>query len=627
MKGSYASLFIASLPESLRQAAYRDPVFCSKVGITTVTQITLAAIFRYERAAFFKAAQTAIDTGLPQRLATDDRKPTTVRAIGGPNAHLIVSDGTRSIVLRHFELLSQDPGKRRSVLNRLLGAHNLPSADANRWRQLCRMRPFDADELDAFKRDLMDTSCGFRNQLQNARSTNELSLDELVPRSRRYFERLVGHVGNDVLEPALLKDAIKHAYQPVSSASAVVLLPAVLSTAGSTSLVPDWILAHIPSKRLLGALRAICRLSDPYSLAAGIDFAAIAAQHEPRAGQIAHEIGTRLLGNESELKARCQLFSAVLIATSFGISQNSEFRECGPAWRRLAAFSHSVIAHRALFHRRFNCEKLLEGVMQSLGTAFYTSALLDKAELPLWRPLWVTADHIEADVVGRISAALTRLPDVAGKTELADVVATARKRIDEKTHPLAPMFPSFMEGYPSMTRAPPIELVAELEEAFVHKSPAEACAISANVAAVADFPQHLIPHYERAIRDLLIPNASSEWGILLSRLSSAAHAAAVARSVGLADAVVEVLFRAVHKAAEQPPAFEVLAVIFEAACAVASRPQSRKWLEAKLRTFAFVAPPGDVLAKLISVIDEQANLNPECLAFLGQARAAAQLGL
>jgi hypothetical protein len=628
MKGSYASLFIANLPESLRQAAYRDIVLCSEAGITTVTQITLAATFRFERAAFFSAAKTAIDTGLLQLLTTDDGKSTTVRAIGGPNAHLIVSDGTRSIVMRHFELLSQDPGKRRSVLNRLLGAHNLQSADEKRWRQLCSARPFDADELDAFKRDLMDTSCGLRNQLQNVRHTNELSLDELVPRSRLYFERLVGHVGKDVLEPAQLKDAVMRAHQAVPSGRATTLLPTVLATAGSTSLLPDWVLAHIPRKRLLGALQAICRQSDPYSLAAGIELAAIAAQEEPRAGQIAYELGTRLLGNEGGFRARCQLFSALLIATSFGISQNPELRECSPAWRRLAAFSHSVIAHRALFHRRFNCEKLLEGVMRSLGTAFYISALLDKAELPLWRPLWVTPDHVEADAVGRISNALSRLPDVAGKTELGNVVATARKRIDHKTHPLAPMFPSFMEGYASMTRTAPTELVMDLEKAFVDKSPVEACAISANVAAVVDFPQHILPHYERAIGDLPMPSTASEWGVLLSRLSSAAHAAAVARSVGLADAVAEALFRALRQCVDhQPPAFEVISIICEAAGALASRLQSREWLEAKFRRLASMAPRGNFLTTLISTIDEQANMNPRCLAFFGQARAMAQLAL
>ncbi|MEQ1673401.1 MAG: hypothetical protein ABL893_21350, partial [Hyphomicrobium sp.] len=246
MKGPCASLFIANLPESLRKAAYRDPVLCADAGVTTVTQITFAGTFRYERAIFFNAARTAIDTGLPQRLATDDGKSTTVRAIGGPNAHLIVSDGTRSIVLRNFELLSRDPGKRRSVLNRLLGAHDLPPADANRWRQLCRMRPLDADELDAFKRDLVDTSCSVRHQLMKVRRTKELSLDEIVPRSRRYFERLVGHVDKGVLQPALLKDAIRLAHQSIPLGSVPGSLPTVLATAGSTDLVPDWILGRIP---------------------------------------------------------------------------------------------------------------------------------------------------------------------------------------------------------------------------------------------------------------------------------------------------------------------------------------------------------------------------------------------
>ena len=71
MTTSYASLFMANLPESLRQAVYRNRALCSDAGITTITQITLEATFRYERAAFFKVAQTAIDTGLRQHLTTD----------------------------------------------------------------------------------------------------------------------------------------------------------------------------------------------------------------------------------------------------------------------------------------------------------------------------------------------------------------------------------------------------------------------------------------------------------------------------------------------------------------------------------------------------------------------------
>ena len=170
-----------------------------------------------------------------------------------------------------------------------------------------QMRPLVADEFDAFKRKW--TRPGLRNELQKVRRTNEVSLDQARSAQSPVFRTVDWPCRHRyVLEPTQLKDAIRRAHQSDCSGSAAAWLTSVLATAGSSSLVPDWNSHRIPPKQMLGALRAIGRLADPYSIAAGIELAAIAARQEPRAGQIACQIGVRLLGDERGLEGEVSTF-------------------------------------------------------------------------------------------------------------------------------------------------------------------------------------------------------------------------------------------------------------------------------------------------------------------------------
>lgn len=626
MSTEHARYFLANLSDSLRQDAYGDSELCANIGVKVITQTTFAETFRYERDAFFRVAQVAIDSGLPQRLDTDDLHPTTVRAVGGPQPHVLIVGGSCTLVARHFELASHDPGKRRRVLDRLLRAYSLPRADADRWRRICGIRPFTVDEFDAFKLDLTDTPDALRFKLEQAKRQNRVSLDELVPRSPRYYKRLVGIAGTSTLDPALLRSDIENAQRSVPRQSLIRSLSSFLATAASTSLLPVWVVKALQPDELMPALKKVSRLSDPYSLAAALELALSACDREPRAAKLAHDIGATLLGDQANLKARCQLFSALLMATSAGIAKNPDLRGLGPTWRRLAVFTHSAIAHRAMFRGDLDGARLLGAVASNLGTEFYVSALLDKAELPLWRPLWVMPDHVEANVIGRVSNALAHAPRLPAIVELNEIVATARQRIAEQLHPLAPMFPSFLEGYPSSKGRPaPPEVVQDLHQALAEKLPTAACAIAANVAAVADFPEDAVPPYAKAIARLALPVSTTDWIALLNSLSSAAHASAVARSVSLSDAIAETLFRALRQAQEDPPGIEVVTILFEASAAHQSRFEAQRWLGDRLRALAFIAPSGDVLAALVRLIDEQATLDPTCLTFFGQARAVAAL--
>ena len=111
-----------------------------------------------------------------------------------------------------------------------------------------------------------------------------------------------------------------------------------------------------------------------------------------------------------------------------------------------------------------------------------------------------------------------------------------------------------------MARTASIEVVAGMEQAFVlDRAPVEACAAARTLRPYLD---HVIPLYVKAIGDLLIPSASSD-GCAASRLSSAAHAAANARSVDLAGCLWKYYFVHYAKALRNRGRVPIIAIIFE----------------------------------------------------------------
>lgn len=614
---------ISKLPETIRQLAYTDTGLCTRLGIETITRIVVGSD-GFERRGFFDAVRRAVDSGRPQVVETLQREEAVVRAFGGPRAHVVVKSGRKLEVMRRLELLSADRGKRRRRMERLLEAHDLPEAVAIDWWDRCNRAGLTPDQLDAFNRDLLDTPRAVAGALRRQRVCGEISLDQLVPGGRRYYERLVCISS----ERCAASDCAKHTIAPVRDASDAVvvrLLPLVLSVPEGERAFQAWSTQAVSEKRLRRWMRSAGLRSDPYTCAAALEIACSRPTVEILAEAL--PIAERLLGDFDRFMERCSLFSSIVVATSALIGRDVELRAASATWRRRAAFAHAVLAHQSLFHPSVEVERLSEFALETLGWTFYVGAMLDAVELPLWRPQWVMPEYIAADVAGRLTNALTRLPPSSAKERIDLLVGAIRKKLAERTHPLAGMFPGLLQG-PAVEGARPIprELAAHLRLTWSSSSPVEACALAANIAMTAELPKEALAPYATALSLLPTPVTSEEWRLFAGRLSSAAYGAAAARAPELADAVAETLFRALGQSLIEPED-DVTTILLEASACRPDRGSAMNWLAERLSVLADITDSRIVLRSVVLLADEIARHDPASLRLLGRARAIAKLGL
>jgi hypothetical protein len=103
----------------------------------------------------------------------------------------LVQDEKR-LLLTYLALMSPDLDTRLSVFREEANRVNLPSEEAGTWVALLEARPPNDDELGVIQDDLSDTPVAVRNIIHEQLGSGSASLDRLVPRSVRYYERLVG---------------------------------------------------------------------------------------------------------------------------------------------------------------------------------------------------------------------------------------------------------------------------------------------------------------------------------------------------------------------------------------------------------------------------------------------------
>ena len=88
--------------------------------------------------------------------------------------------------------MSPDRDTRLSVFRDEANRVNLPPAEVGTWDALLEAHPPNDDELGVIQDDLSDTPTVVRDAIHGQLARGKSSLDRFVPRSLRYYERLVG---------------------------------------------------------------------------------------------------------------------------------------------------------------------------------------------------------------------------------------------------------------------------------------------------------------------------------------------------------------------------------------------------------------------------------------------------
>lgn len=584
----------------------------------------------FQRSVLFDAIKAAFGGNGEELSATDtvggvwrvqilrDKEATTVA----------IAQGEKRFLVTNLALLSPDKETRIKVFRQRAGEVNLPEDSRQSWEALLEQRTPDNDEIGLIQDDLNDTPVIARDAIRDNLVSGTISLDVLVPRSARYYERLVGRCEDG----AKIEDYIRE-----------VAVPLMRSNIG-------W--------RSFGGYQfALLLTSQPaFSLALGeieteegllskvFDWAAMKGDAISRASCI--EIGLRRISADPLIKEpllklidslakdapvahvdQFKLLSALFLAVCGEMSFRRALSSKPPFWRRLAAFAQAGMIARQVIANGHNVTEVADWLMSVRAQAFTLQCYADMRLEPRWFAGLATPQQLRNELVGRAwMAAKANEAVVATQGWTDKLLGEGDETLLSKFQMTQAFLPGPLEGGSNAVQEMPQELLdsirSDLSETTITGTSfmklANAVLFYRLPLQLADLAVAAIVRadYRLDIGDPEVP--------LEAVLVGVASVAAVARNHALADA----LFIVLRKYRKFYPAELSINDTFRVAMvASASREKLLDWTKCVggcMNDMAFQKIAPEEAKPLHSHIVYLCHLVPELWATCGQAEAALQ---
>ncbi len=316
---------------------------------------------------------------------------------------ITISSETKRKHLPDFSVLSSNATTRIKSLERVAEELDLPINAREQWRRILEVRPLDNDEVDDYFADCRDTAAHVARDIRRSFSASEVAVSDLVPKSKRYYERLVGVYdgSSSVLEYAA-KAGCEVIQQRVTDKSIDGFLGSLLLSS-HTSLCEEIRTEHLSTEELIQAFDYIEKYGDVLSLIGAIEIGIrdVHARPELEAGitRLIHRIiNDDANGSQSLFK----LFSALFVMVDGELARLHLFSGDPPFYRRMASLAHAALIQRQFLRSRKDVNAFTKWVFTNHAVGFYTQNLCDMHLEPRWNPDLASPEQIRADCLGRI---------------------------------------------------------------------------------------------------------------------------------------------------------------------------------------------------------------------------------
>ena len=187
---------IMQLPRSLMDDVCSDKDFCVRIGIGGQRILRVHGDGPSFGLDSWGTAIGAVLGGVDERRVKDIQgrrwRVRRMRGAGGEPQIVMVRGSRKLDVGGEFLAMSASGDTRRRMVERLGAAMKWVAVGSSSWRQVLEERPLTVDEVLALSADLADTPTRRCGAIAAAARQGRADVATLVPKSRRYFERLVG---------------------------------------------------------------------------------------------------------------------------------------------------------------------------------------------------------------------------------------------------------------------------------------------------------------------------------------------------------------------------------------------------------------------------------------------------
>ena len=430
-RGIIGETGLALVPEAIRGSIIQDVEFLEAFGLSLRSEaiISFSVGIRMKSNTLFDAIAEADRTNSVVTVCDENAQEWYV-AFDTNDQRIRCPQLTREGHTSYFPdgmLLLSDLSAREHQFHSMADDAGLLESHRERWIKILREHALSNNEMRQVHRDLEDTPYRLMLQLRESLLGGKTTSELLVPESRRYYERLIGYLGDaeSVQEHAesgaqdLITELI--AWSPLNGF--LLSLP-LASHAAYSAVIP---VANLPEDVIREAFDTLVSNGDMLSRLAAVEIGLPLLSERPwLADPICDLINIIRTEDPEAGDDGFSDLSRYFIFADSEISRLGILRGAPYYYRRAASFAQATLIQRQFNVIGADPDGFRKWIDQHFRLQFFAQSFADMRLAPRWIPDHIDAVQIKQEFVGRILNAAEANKERLGDGRLA---ALLRPRI------------------------------------------------------------------------------------------------------------------------------------------------------------------------------------------------------
>ncbi len=616
-------------PPLIRETLLDDATFRKTYGIKADGLLSFAEFGVFVRRSVLFSAVRSVFIGKPEVKVRDTQgRKWKVKRINGESSlpKLSLTRGQQQLILPDLCALSPDQATRLRSLDKAASDVNLPNSSQEQWRKILAESPLVDDEIASYHGEFRETPVDKARSIHREILKGQSSIASLVPKSLRYFERLVGTYDGSATIRDYAGGCCKRFFHELSAWQPYKGFLFSLFLSSHSSLPAEITVDRLGPEELVRAFDLLEKRGDRISQLGAIEIGLRVLSSRPEIEPSLIRLIELVRDDDATgLTSGFKLLSALFILVDGELSRNRLLSGRPPFYRRLASLAQAALIQRQLMNSDANINLFCEWAMSHRVGEFFLQSLTDMRTEPRWNPHLSAATQVREDSLGRIMIAAKNYEQNIKGGKLFDLVlGSAPESVRSHTDFLCPYFPGPLEGAEETLNILPAEMVETIKNQVraSEVSPSSFIAL-VNSALIFSLGTDEAALAAEALRlgSYRLANVEDKQQ-LLSVLNGLATVAAVTRSTALADDL-RILGRRYRRDAQYVLSIpESVGICLVAAASRAGLNDWREFVGDWLTELAFGDLEGDESEVLYWHLQHLCHAVPELWVSCGRADAA-----
>ena len=356
--------------------------------------------------------------GREWRLAVERRE--------GRSTTLAISHGSEQIALLPHVTLSSNSDERLQCINDVTQEFNLPMSVQKMWRDIAKERALNDDEVDEFYNDFCDTPIDVAHSMRNEITSGTVSVSTIVPRSKRYYERLNGVFDGSTSVRHFASKQGRQFFKQLSSWRPYDGFLFSLFLSSHPALTAEISVELLERDDLIRAFDFLVASGDRISQLGAIEVGLRVLPERPEIQPSLLRLIVQIRDDDVYgAESRFKLLSTLFTLADGELSRTRIFSEYPPFYRRLASLSQAALICREYVNLGVEIDPFCEWVIDQQAMNhihFYLQSLADMRLEPRWIPEFATPSLLRTAFLGRIIRAALDNQEAIQETELFDLI-------------------------------------------------------------------------------------------------------------------------------------------------------------------------------------------------------------